>query len=424
MIIKLQIGCLMRCIYFCFLAALICGSAHSKTPKPIVVLLSIDGFSYEYLSKHQPSNILALAKSGISAKLQPVYPSKTFPNHLSIITGSYPVNHGISNNSFYSPTLDKKYYKGAGKNNSAWLTADPFWSVAKQNGLKTAVYFWPESELKGKTPTYNIPFNKKDTNRARFDQIIKWLQLPHKQRPQFIASYFSSVDSAGHYYGPYSNELALAVEEIDLLIGEFLARLKKEVTDEVNIILVSDHGMLQKDRAKIIKPSMIFDQQILELIKAKTIIVARNDTQLYIYFKTLDEQVRSRTIQKISTNKNNSNLYRLYSKGGYPKHWQFNKAVDIVPDVILEALPPATFVKESHNIEFSDMGTHGYDALNQEDLMGLFIATGPSIHKSRKTMVFENIHIFPFMSGILSIKQPHSIDGKREVLAPYLINNQ
>jgi len=414
----------MRYIFSCFFALLVSGSAYCETAKPIVVLLSIDGFSYEYLNKHKPSNILALAKAGIVAKLHPVYPSKTFPNHLSIITGSYPVNHGISNNNFYSPKLGEKYYKGAGKNNSSWLTADPFWSVAQQQGFKTAVYFWPESEAKGKTPTYNIPYNKTDSNKARFDQIIKWLQLPSEQRPQFIASYFSSVDSAGHYYGPNSIELTKAVEDIDFLIGEFVTKLNKEITPRVNVILVSDHGMLEKDNTKVIKPSMIFDDEIVNLIKDRVITVARNDTQIYIYFtkSKSNEQERSIIIEKMTSNKNNNNLYRLYAKGKFPKHWQFDKDIELVPDLILEALPPATFVKENHDSKLLNIGTHGYDATNQKNLMGIFIALGPGIVKGKEIKTFENIHIFPFMSELLAIKTPEVIDGKREVLTQYLKN--
>jgi len=181
--------------YFsCLLALLLSYSVYGKSDTPTVILLSIDGFSYEYLEQYKPPNLLALANSGTVAELLPVYPSKTFPNHLSIITGSYPINHGISNNSFYNPTLGKKYIKGAGKKNPAWLTAEPFWYVAMQQDIKAAVYFWPESEVVGKTPTYNIPFNKKDSNKARFTQIIKWLELPAADRPRFIASYFSTVD--------------------------------------------------------------------------------------------------------------------------------------------------------------------------------------------------------------------------------------
>jgi hypothetical protein len=113
----------------------------------------------------------------------------------------------------------------------------------------------------------------------------------------------------------------------------------------------------------------------------------------------------------------------MYSKGSYPKHWQLEKDIEIVPDIILEALPPATFVKENYNIQSSKKGTHGYDALGQKDLMGIFIAAGPNIIKGKEVEAFENIHVFPFMGDILSLKQPENIDGKRKVLASYLKNN-
>jgi len=187
---------------------------------------------------------------------------------------------------------------------------------------------------------------------------------------------------------------------------------------------VSDHGMLEKDNTKVIKPSMIFDDEIVNLIKDRVITVARNDTQIYIYFtkSKSNEQERSIIIEKMTSNKNNNNLYRLYAKGKFPKHWQFDKDIELVPDLILEALPPATFVKENHDSKLLNIGTHGYDATNQKNLMGIFIALGPGIVKGKEIKTFENIHIFPFMSELLAIKTPEVIDGKREVLTQYLKN--
>ena len=414
----------MNYFFSCFLGLLICCSAYSKPVQPIVVLLSIDGFSYEYLNKYKPPNILALANSGILAKLQPVYPSKTFPNHLSIITGSYPITHGIINNNFYNPILAEKYSLGAGENNAKWLTAEPFWTVAKQQGIKTAVYFWPESEALGKTPTYNIPFNKTDSNKARFDQIIKWLQLPLEQRPHFIATYFSTVDSAGHRYGPDSNELINTVKEIDLLIGNFVTQLSAIVAQEVNVIIVSDHGMLKKNRKKVVKPSMIFNQKNIDLIESKTLTVIRNDTQLYIYFtgEKADTIQPSKVLKSIKNNPHFNVLFQVYTKKGYPEHWQLNHANELVPDIIVEALPPATFVKENYDSKSANIGTHGYDPKNQKNLMGIFIASGPNIVKRTEIEPFENIHIFPFLSQVFSLETPTAIDGKSAVLAPYIIN--
>lgn len=425
---------MMRLLFSCFLMLFFCGSAYSKTAKPIVVLLSIDGFAYEYLHKYQPANILALSKAGVVAKLQSVYPSKTFPNHLSIITGTYPIHHGIVNNVFYSPELDQQYTLGAGKNNAAWLKADPLWTVAEQQGLKTAVYFWPESEALEKQPSYNIAFNRTDSNKDRFDQIIKWLALPTEQRPQFIVSYFSSIDSAGHTFGPNSNEVAQAIEDIDLLLGEFVTKLASEIADNINIVIVSDHGMLPKDNTKVIKPSMVFDDLIIDLVKTKAITVASNDTQLYLYFthSTLSEIERANITQRLivqAASNQNKNLYHLYAKGRYPKHWQFNPEnsnknknnnAALVPDMIFEAISPATFTKEEFDIKTSNKGTHGYDAINQKDLLGIFIALGPDITQGKEVLTFENIHVFPFLSDLLAIKQPITIDGTGEMLMQYI----
>ncbi|MCI2284203.1 ectonucleotide pyrophosphatase/phosphodiesterase [Colwellia sp. MSW7] len=334
-----------RFISACFFVLFFCSSARSETTPPVIVLLSIDGFAYEYIHKHQPPNILALSKLGISAKLASVYPSKTFPNHLSIITGKYPIHHGITNNAFYSPEIGQHYKLGAGKKNAAWLKADPLWTVAEQQGLKTAVYFWPESEALGKQPTYNIPFNTKDSNQKRFDQILQWLALPDEQRPRLIVSYFSTVDSAGHTYGPNSKEVEQSVQEIDSLIGKFIAKLSADNNDDITLILVSDHGMMEKDKNKLIKPSTTFDASIQNLIKTKAITMAKNDTQLYLYFtppksNNLDPSDVLSRLKVIAETKHNKNLYHIYSKGNYPKHWQLNTDSPLVPDIIIEAIPP------------------------------------------------------------------------------------
>jgi len=418
----------MRYILSFVLALLVCDSAFSKKTgitetKTPLILLSIDGFAFDYLTTYQPKNILDFEKAGTSAKLLPIYPSKTFPNHLSIITGVYPEKHGIIHNTFYHPYLNKDYYKGAGKNNSAWVTATPFWSIAEDNNITSAVYFWPESEMKNQStpPRYNIPYNNQDTDKARFDQIINWLKLPDDKAPQFIVSYFSSVDSAGHKFGPNSAEVAKAVKNIDNLFGNFIKRIQKEIPHKANIILVSDHGMVQVDTKKSITHSMIFSEKISTLIDEKVIMVAQSDTQLYLYFKTntLTEHQQKSIFQELVTKqKYNTHLYRVYEKYHYPKHWQFNNNLVITPDVIIEAKPPAIFSNKQK--VYSSLGTHGYDALNQTVLASIFIASGPNINEGRVVQPFENIHLVPFMSQLLGIKQQENIDGKKAVLTPLI----
>ena len=404
------------------LAFILSGSVYGKTAKPTLILLSIDGFAYDYLAKYKPKNILAFAESGASAKLLPVYPSKTFPNHLSIITGVYPQKHGIIHNKFYHPFLDEQYRLGAGKNDSTWLTAKPFWSFVEENNIISAVYFWPESEVKGQgsQPTYNIPYNKTDTAETKFNQIISWLKLPEAQAPKFIAGYFSSIDEVGHEFGINSTELVQAIANIDDLFGNFIKRLQQEIPQSVNIILLSDHGMMQVDKNKSIDLSTVFNEQVTALIAKKSLIVAKSTTQLFVYFdqEKIKKPEQNIILQSlIARQKLNANLYSVYQKNNYPSHWQFNNTLAITPDFIVEAAPTASFIYNNGSVSSA---THGYDALNQPELAAIFIASGPDLIKGRAVNPVENIHIVPLMTKLLGLKQLDKIDGKISELAPIL----
>jgi predicted AlkP superfamily pyrophosphatase or phosphodiesterase len=397
-------------------ALLISNLVHGITAKSTVILLSVDGFSYDYLQRFKPKNLLSFVKSGVSARLLPVYPSKTFPNHLSIITGSYPINHGIIHNRFYHPKLDKKYYKGAGKENKTWVTAAPFWSVAEDNLIKTAVYFWPESETISYTsPSYNIPYNKSTSNKARIEQLIAWLKLPSNQRPYFIASYFSTIDSAGHVYGLDSPQLTVAINEFDELFGYFLDRINNEINQPVNLIIVSDHGM-----EPIVEEANISRELVFKDINIKYdgINLAFSDTQIFLYFdkNKITNKTRINIENKLQLNRSvNNKHYSIYTKGNYPQHWQLNVDLAVVPDIIIEAEPPATFSWKKKSDNFHK-ATHGFDAKDNARLDGIFIAAGENITQGRVLESFKNIHVFPLMNSLLGLNENSDIDGQKSVL--------
>ena len=127
---------------------------------PTVILISLDGFRWDYRNKADTPNLDILLENGVNSEsFIPVFPSKTFPNHLSIVTGSYPENHGILSNDMYDPEWDADYYIGensAPVQEGRWYDADPIWVTAEKQGKITGTYFWPgsEAEINGKRPTY------------------------------------------------------------------------------------------------------------------------------------------------------------------------------------------------------------------------------------------------------------------------------
>ena len=398
-----------RFIIICLI--IVSTSSFANNP---VILLSIDGFSHDYLAQYQPKNILALANKGVMANgLTPVFPSKTFPNHLSIVTGMYPANHGIVHNKFYHRKLKKKYTLGAGKNNPAWLTAKPLWTIAEQQGKKSAVYFWPESEttVDGILPSYLMKYKHSEPNINRINQIVDWLKLPKTERPDFIAGYFSIIDDIGHKFGPNSKEVAKAIAEIDSIVGLLIEKITIETTVTPNIILVSDHGMTPIDKQLIIqRKNLLADFSQLNIVNGQT--------QLYIYEE--DTQLLNDVRSHLMTAPEKQ-YFQVFDKGNYPKYWHFNANNEVIPDMIINALSPAIF-KDS--MGYTSSATHGYDVSNNPELKAMFIAQGPDIKKGLTINSFENIHIFSLMETLLELPVSTNVDSDINVLSNIILRDK
>jgi predicted AlkP superfamily pyrophosphatase or phosphodiesterase len=388
-------GCKKRLILLLVLSF----NSFAKTP---LVLLSIDGFSHRYLEQYQPKTLNALIKQGTSAKaLIPVYPSKTFPNHLSIVTGVYPINHGIVHNDFYNRTIAKEYSLGAGKYDSRWLTAKPIWHINEEQGNKSAVYFWPESETKitNKQVSHVEVYDHFRPNKQRLDKILSWLRLPEKERPNFIASYFASVDDAGHDYGSGSAELKQAISQLDKLLGEFVETINNEFSGNVNLVIVSDHGMTPINKSHVIEWKDIISNDVR---------IINGSTQLYIYSDN-QQKLNDTRSQLLAWPKDKGQQgYQVYQYPNYPKHWHFNKKTTATPDIIVDAQPSYIFSKGHKQI---DPETHGYDPFGQPDLNAIFIATGPSFKAEKIVKAFENVHVLPILTRALGLEDVQNIDG-------------
>jgi predicted AlkP superfamily pyrophosphatase or phosphodiesterase len=381
------------------LGCLVFTVSWAKTP---LVLLSIDGFAQKYIEQYQPKTLMTLIQQGTSAKaLLPVYPSKTFPNHLSIVTGRYPINHGIVHNSFFHRDIAKEYTYGDGKNDPRWLTADPLWHINEMQGNKSAVYFWPESEtaIGNKMASYYYPYNHSTPNKKRLEQILAWLRLPETERPNFIAGYFATIDDAGHEFGENSPQLINAISKLDALIASFILQINQEFDGKVNIVIVSDHGMTKVNKRHVIT----WQENIVDGVKA-----INGSTQLYLYSendKKLQQSIR--LFKKAQTQGEQAN-YRVYQYPNFPAHWHLNRKTAAVPNVIIEASPSYIFNNGKTVIKPE---THGYDPKLNRDLDAIFIAIGPAFSKNKQVEAFENVHVLPIITRALGLNDVDNIDG-------------
>jgi len=377
--------------------------------KPYVIMISIDGFRYDYPEKFNAQNLLRLSAAGVRARaMQPSFPTLTFPNHYTLVTGMYPSHHGLVDNIFYNADRSRQYRVGNRKavENGSWYHGTPLWVLAEKQQMVSASYFWVGSEapVRDTRPTYYFRYNEKTGIEQRIQQVVSWLRLPADKRPHLITFYFPEVDHAGHAWGPDADSTRKAVQFVDAAIGrlvEEVARLQLPV----NFIVVADHGMMQADTAH---PITLPDHIRLDDCK-----VAAANEKIMIYN---NDPARVRELYR--TLKKEARHYRVYLKRKTPKRWHYGQEdrYNRIGDIILLADDGYAFGRNGRRIA---PGHHGYD--NRNPLMrAVFMAWGPAF-KTRYTLgTFANIHVYPLVANILGLQITEAIDGRAAVLSHIL----
>ncbi len=379
----------------------------SAQSKPYVLLVSFDGFRWDYLNRNITPNLSQIIKTGVRASsLRPAFPSKTYPNHLSIITGMYPEHHGIIFNKFNNVDTKEVYQlkDRSAVQNQKWYKGKAFWETAEKNGITAASFFWPGSELDDSTrrPTYFKYYKHKLPYIERIDGIIEWLQLPQKIRPHFLTLYFHDTDSFGHNFGPNSPEINNSIKRLDSLAGYLNEQLLSiGMKDSVNIIFVSDHGMTEISPNKIINIENILTGLDYKLGGAKPIAMIEPSKKDY-------DSIYARL-------QNNQEHFKLYTKENMPAYYHFSKNKNIY-SLLLVAELGWSLVNNKNAINMSkptSKGNHGYDN-NCIDMHGIFIASGPNFKNGYVTGTLWNIDIYPLLCKIFNIPPNPNIDGRLE----------
>jgi len=380
-----------------------------KDLEPTVILISIDGFRYDYLDKYNPKTLRKLAKKGVRAKwMAPSFPTKTFPNHYTIATGLLPENHGITTNNIYDPEFDAIFSLGKREEvqNSRWWGGEPIWVTAEKQGQKAGAFFFPgtEAPVKNIRPTFWKTYDGKIPNEERVDTILGWLDLPKEKRPTLFTLYFSDVDDAGHRYSPDSKETGKAVRKVDEDIKRLMKGLKKrKIYKKTNLIVVSDHGMAPVPQKNAIILDEMFDTSL-----AKQIFWVSEIVQIFPKVGKESEIYESIKAKLPS----NASIYR---KSEIPSRFRYQNNRRIAPILVL---PKAGSILVTRK-RFEDMetsgrlnevrGSHGYD--NEiEEMRALFIGHGEAFKSGYVAQPFQNIEVYNLMCEILKLK-PAANDG-------------
>ena len=390
------------------LAATACAARQSGTgtsgESPLLILVSFDGWRWDYHTKAPAPNLRALARRGVRADgLIPGFPSKTIPNHYSIATGLYPGHHGMIANTIRDPQTGRLFERTNRQEveDPMWWGGDPIWNLAQRAGLIAGTMFWPGSEapVGGMRPRFWREFDDALPSAARVDQVLAWLDAPPHERPAFYTLYLSEVDVMGHWYGPDSRQVYDAIVRADAELGRLVAALEHRGTlSRALLVIVSDHGMAPTARERTI----VVDDHV----SSDDVEIADINPTLGIMPKPGREDAVFRALRGAHPS------LTMYRRQETPLHWRFRDQPRVPPItgvadegwVVLRRAAVDEYWKRSPN-----GGQHGYDP-QLPSMRGIFVAAGPAFKQGIEVPAFENVHVYNALAFALGLR-PTRNDG-------------
>lgn len=385
------------------LAFVLTACAHSPAPpptRPLTILVSIDGFRADYLDRGVTPVLSDLAAHGARAAIRPSFPSKTFPNHYTLVTGLRPDHHGIVENNMEDPAIPGVTFKMSNQaavvDRRWWDEGEPLWVTAERSGIRTATMFWPGSEapIHGVRPSLFLHFNQAVQAPARADQVLAWMDLPAETRPKFVTLYFDDVDTFGHQFGPASPEVNAAAGRVDAAIGRLVEGLRARGI-EANLVVVADHGMAQlsPDRRLVID----------DLVPASAIRILSGGAFMTLYPVAGHEaEVERRLVGR-------HDHLTCWKKGHFPTRFHYGTnprvaAIFCLPDT------GWTINNRGYKPGWPELGTHGFDPYSPE-MAAVFVASGPAFRPGVKLPTFDNVDVYPLLARLVGVK-PQPNDGR------------
>lgn len=372
----------------------------------IVILISIDGWRWDYLERFAPPTLSRLAADGVRAEgLIPQFPSKTFPNHYTIVTGLTLAHHGIVSNNMRDPVIPGRYSMSNRDvlADPRWWGGDPIWNTAERQGKVAAAMFWPGSEavIGGRQATYWRPFDDDLPNSARVNQVLEWLKLPDGKRPSFLTLYFSDLDNAGHSFGPDAEQTREAALSVDRSVGDLVTGVAAAgLADRVNYVIVSDHGVAALSRDRMIVVDDYLDPATADIIDwAPVLALTPKDGDVEKMYAALKDKHPHLQVYR------RDEIPAVYGIAGHPR---LPPIIGIADEGWYITSRTETTRWERHERN-SPGGTHGYDA-RAKSMQGLFIGAGPRFRRGVVVKPFENIHLYNLMCAVMGI-QPSTNDG-------------
>lgn len=394
---------MLRWLALCWTALVLSACATAASPvreRPPTILISIDGYRADYLDRGNSPVLAQMARDGARGVMRPSFPSKTFPNHYTLVTGLRPDRHGIVENNIEDPAIPGVTFRlsnaQAVQDARWWDQGEPIWVLAERAGIVSGTMFWPGSEaaIRGVRPSHWRPFDQKVPPEARVDQVLAWLDLPRGQRPGLITLYFDDVDTAGHDYGPDSAELIAAVARVDGALGRLTAGLKARGI-AANIVVVADHGMAPMSPDRALYLDDVAPRDAFRTLTAGALVT--------LYPVAGREAEVDRGLIRPHEH------FECWRKAEIPARFRYGGNPRVAPYV---CLPETGWRLGTRDYRPSkpERGAHGFDPHSLE-MAAIFVANGPDIRRGVVLKRFDNVGVYPLLARLIGVR-PASNDGR------------
>ncbi|CAO3610014.1 unnamed protein product [Cunninghamella blakesleeana] len=382
---------------------------------PTVILISLDGFRNDYLQRGVTPNLLNFASKGMQAEyLQPSFPSITFPNHWTLVTGLYPEAHGIVGNEFFDPNANERFIhkKPEISNHPKWWKGEPIWKTASSQGKLSGVIMWPGSGIPTMKADYFIDYNREFTAQKKMDKVLEWLDYPLEVRPQMISVYIPQIDQKGHGGGPDGAQLNTVLKNMDDAIGHLLDGLTdRNLDSHIHVVIVSDHGMAQTHKSRVIyyddilsvqSRSYLMEREAWPLLNLRPKANAPPDAVEQIYNEFLN----------YTNNHDKDDIhFSVYLREDIPEKYHYSNNQRIAPIVAIPDVGYSFVLHEQFNntadVDYRPRGIHGYDNFAYE-MRAIFMARGPRVERKwgRGAILkpFQNTEVYQFVTNLLNLE--------------------
>lgn len=417
----------------------------------LVILISVDGFAHDYFDdpKARLPNIRKLAAAGTRAKrMECSYPTVTWTNHTTLVTGVNPGKHGLIGNDYFDRSTLKKIplIPDPLFNKEEIVKSPTIYDLAKSAGLTTAAVCWPasrgaptldwtvpdvfEQELFEKygTPALlrearaaGIPIEKQMTwckigNEGKPMRDFMYAQLASliidKHSPNLLLLHLVSVDSNEHTYGRNSAEAYWALNDSDNRVGVVVdAVAAAGLTNKTTFIVTTDHGFY--NFTKTINPNALLRKEGLlqslgsKIGSAKAYALAEGGA-CFVY--VLDQENRANIIASLKPKLQSLEGVSLVTEDASSVGHKSASEDPREPDLFLACKDGYSFSDALADIEEirtldTVKGSHGH-LPSEPGLGGSFVISGVGIKPSVVIDAIKNVDVAPTMAKLLGIEMP------------------